>query len=403
MKKLLSFIVLFACSMVLMGCPPVTTEPLFVETTPFSEMLFDLPEGVSIVSETFDLSLMNESLDESSIPNLQMTGRYVIQNDGEDTTLNMLYPSLIPDTFSAIDHIRQALDVKVNYMSQDLQWAFTRDLDQNDLPIRNTYSSYQNLMILDVRDPYLMDVYAYTFRCPMNDSFEELTLHLSENAFVLYDPYMSQISASAWQNVSPLHFSFDGTIAIIPGFDETTMVTIYSFDDPITFESNYDYQGSTVKESLANTVMNQGGNVYAAIYLGYLVDMLSSHGTQNTLDFQNYLFEVLYDVVQIRNLFTLTVDLPGNGAQTVLEVTFPPLRYGTEVQEDTRFLHYEFVMDYDRYQDQSIPVTFNINTEYDVFSNTYNIGTTKIISDFQIGYDLQFTFAMPYHEESDSK
>ena len=393
MKKVVLTTTMILMTLTMMGCPPITTQPLEAQSTPLVEMLFDLPEDASIVSESFDFILMKTQY--NTVPDMQVAGSYVIQNDGSDAILNMLYPTIAETSFYDIPFIKSALRVEINHFQEELRWNFSSNAEEQISSHEITYEYFYPYIVQDIEDPASITVHKYVFDCPKIGSGEELTLTVPEGTFILYESYMETTDGTFFISVQGTHFQYDGPETSIPEFSRDTTLTIYTVDHPADISGNYDFHGIHEIDNLANMIDDNSGSIYQAQYLVYTM-MLYQDLEFNSLDFHRFLVDTRYGDDSVFSMFTLTTPLPGNGARTTIEVSFPRLPYGTHVDEDIRYLIYDFYLDSQRYDDKSISVTFSIHTDYDIESNTYGISDTSIIYDFSLGTEIHMVFSTVY-------
>lgn len=398
MKKTVLAITTILLTLTLMGCPPITTQPLEMQSTPGVEMLFDLPEGASIVSESFDFALMETNT--TQIPNMYVKGKYVIQNDGSDAFLNLLYPTLVSTSFYDIPFINSSLRVKINHIQEELQWSFSSLAEDQITTADITYDYFNQYIVQDIEDPVSITVHKYVFDCPKSQTDEELTLIIPEGTFILYEHYMEYTvteDAIFSTNVQNMHFQYGGAETSIPSFSKDTTLTIYTINNPANFSANYDFNGIHETNNLANIVNENQGSILQAKHLVYTIEQNQSEGL-DSLQIESFLHNTQYNDTSVLSMFTLSVSLPGNGAQTTIEVIFPRLEYGTEVDGNIRYLFYDFYLDTQRYDDLSVPVTFSIQTDFDIVSITNNISNMSTIHDFSLGTRLHFEFSAIYEE-----
>jgi len=402
MKKTVLAIFTILLTMTLMGCPPITTQPLEMQSTPRSEMLFDLPEGASIISESFDIALTETQTNQ--YPDMHVYGTYVIQNDGSDATLNMLYPTLMYSSFYDIPFIHSSLRVIINHIQEELQWNFSSLQEDQMTSLEITYDYFNQYIVSDIEDPSSITVHKYVFDCPQSDTDEELTLVVPEGTFILYEYYMEHTVTdygTSSTNVQNLFFQYDGTETTIPSFSKDTSLTIYTINNSADFIANYDFNGIHEVDNLANIVNENQGTIYDAKYLVYTIEQNQNQGL-DSIHLDSFLFNSRYFDSSVLSMFTLEIPLQGNGVQTTVEVSFPSLEYGTEVDGDIRYLFYDFYLDTQRYVDMSIPVTFTIQTDFDIVLISNNISHMSTIDDFSIGTRLHFEFSTVYEEPESS-
>lgn len=402
MKKLLGTLLISIIVLGLMGCPDVTTLPLQVEATPMAEMLFDLPDDAYIVSESFHFELKEST---SYLPNLEASGTYVIQNDGETETFHMLYPILNQSTLYDIRMLSSRLNINVNHLSEQHRWSISNTSFSDVDPSQITYDYFAQDLLTDSINPDLITVHAYTFFCPRRGTDETMTLSIPEGTFVLYGYYMEKQETEggiAYHNVQGRFFDYQGETTQIPSFDKETYLTLYSINHAVEFDANYDFDGTHEEQGLNDLFMQPTDSQIQTQFLAYFIESQKQKDIYS-MHLDDYLFSSNHYVVQPHSMFSLSLSLAGNGAQTTIEVDFPPLEFGTSIDGNTRYLSYDFYLDAQRYNQKDIPVTFSLASFYAVESNSYGIDEAVVVNDFDQGTIINLVFTTSIDNQSNTE
>jgi|GEM_PF-1857726 len=394
MKKSVLAIIAILFTLSLMGCPAITTQPLEAESVPIVEMLFDLPEEASIVSESFVFDLTNGDF---PMPDLTVTGSYVIQNDGFDAVLDMLYPTLAETSFYQVPFIDATLRIEVDRVREDAQWTFALDAEDLLPSPELTHVHFHQHMVHDLADPASVTTHRYDVECPTIGSGETMTVTVPEGTFILHDSYMETTDGFTFTNVRDRSFAYLGPGTAIPAFPNRTTLRFYTVGQPAVLSANYDFNGVHEIGNLADMIEQQSGSIYQARYLVHAMAASATLGV-HTLHVHEFLIETRYGDASVLSMFTLSVPLPGNGAVTTVDVTFPGLQPGTEVAGDVRTLFYDFYLDDRRYDGGTIPVTLAIVADILLVAATYDVSEASVIEAFPLGTRLHFVFSTAYEE-----
>lgn len=400
MKRILITALVFLLVTSMMGCPDVTTLPSEASAQPMPEMLFDLSEDMSIVSQSFHFEL-NEST--AYLPDLNVKGTYVIQNDGEDAAIEMLYPIINEATLYDVRMLQSQLSVRINYLTETLDWRISNQALE---PISAEDIHYDYFATDDFSgyvDPSTITVHEYRFDCPQRGTDETLTLNIPEGTYILYDYYMQLdedvTDGLGYKNVQGQFFDHQGETTDIPSFSSPTYLTIYAIDQTIDFEANYDYNGYHKEQSLTAMIRDNQGATYQDQYLVYKMAEDMTKDIYSTALY-DYVFSANHYLLQTKTMFTKSVMIEGGGAQTVIEVDFPQLGFGTSVSGDVRYLFYDFYLDQNRYVNQDIPVTLTLDSFYQIEPNSFGLEQPVTIYDFSQGLVIHLSFTMSNLETS---
>lgn len=383
MRKV-SIVLVFMFTFVLSGCylfkdydPENVIEE---ESLPGGELLMLLPDDVYVVSESFVFSMEEDSYLGIENQRLHVTSTYLVQNDGEDTSIDISMP-VFPLKLYDVDTVKdEDLIIKDNDEVIDLEWRF-----MNNAHLVDVYESYSYIEIenmLEDKDEYTIDekIYTYNYTLPQKGENQELTISIPEGTQILQDYYSEKQSeiSHALTNLSELT---TGDNSIAPT-EKVTTGRFFTIGNEATFTYNYDLRDSIRGVPLEIFSEQRCYDLYCSEgYQSALYEFIESE--EKSIN--------IYDISEqghptTEKLFTFeqTIFLEGNSALTTIEVSYyidGGLRMSRDEESNDMVgaFIYEFYLDSERYVDENIDVSIVVETPYSVSHSNHVIGASNSI------------------------
>lgn len=376
MKKIFTVFLITILVTFLYGCPAKIEAPEF-DSTPIGEMLFQLQENISVVSEEFTFTT-DESGNETSwfYDVMDLNLKYTLQNDNEmGVNVDLYYPILSTNQLELMDESNipvLKVDGQMKAMGSHLGFV-----DENFLDFHNyTYASIDELIVQPYEYRYSDLIHVYEFTAPKKGEDQDLTIVVPEGTKILTDYYYSYSGdKTSYQNGL---FEYKDNIMTIKAFEEVTTGRFYTINNEATFVANYDVQSSQgIGVPLSIFAEHRCYNEYCEALMVeelslFIESDILSKPMREIVEASNYTREFM-------SVFYSTVWLKGNGSQTEIEINIP-IQAGAysitrSVEENgytrniaTSFLYYDFYLDTERYVERNIYVSINIISNYEMVS-----------------------------------
>lgn len=386
MKKVLLFSFLIIAFVLLYGCQ-VPYKPNF-ESQKRVEPLFSLPESASIISQNFIFTAHHESYYPGG-SSMTVKAVYTIQNNGEDTEMQVFVP-VFPSDMQSLTDLADNLKIKENDQLQTINWDFRFDLNTFEDYDNLTYHNFLNGLITEEQYPYDEIIYKYEFTCPKKGTSQELNISIPEGTHILSDYYYTHVdSISSYQDGL---FVYNKDTVEIPQTKLLTTGRFYSIGNEVVFSGNFDYEFSSSLSTFSSLVEQYQYNDFEAKMAQY---SLYRFYHSNDLSMRNYdIYDQTTKGEDIISVFSSEIFLSGNGETTEIEVSYPflPGEY-TDTDEKFVYTYYDFFFDSERYLEDTISVTINLENATEFYSSTYDLDeNNNIIFDISKGNHLRITY-----------
>ncbi|HAQ57000.1 MAG TPA: hypothetical protein DCR44_06355 [Acholeplasmatales bacterium] len=393
MKKTFLLICVFSLTLSMMGCPPLTTRGPHYASLPQSEAVFSLPEGASIISESFTCETTNQ-LDEINPSESLMTvsATYTIMNDGEDSVFGLAVP-FYPSNLDEVDEFHSGLTITIDGIQQMTTWTFRNGASTFPSPSDVSFTALQDDFINPNEYSVNEIFYQYEFLAPRKGTFETLTITLPPGTPILGDMYHTLIDQAG--SILNGRLSYDGGPIVVPSFDNPTTGRFISIGAPAVFSFSGDYE-MTLYSSTTTFEQRIGRFGTPELRLAFLRYRMASFIASDDLYEDYYYCYNVPNVTDLVNVFSILRPLLGSGTETVVNVTFP-LNHGAYTEGDHVYIYYDVHLEHERYLDEEITVFFHIDSDLTLYAIE---GVDEPSFDFTIDpairSHLRIAFEIPY-------
>lgn len=372
MKRITLLLIGFLLLLTNTGCGPVL-PPEHAEYGSF-ELLFDLPDGaVTIVSEEFRFDTVETGVDGNGYgPAMQFTARYVLKNDGLAMDLQTLLPYLssIPGMYA----MRSMITFKVDDQALSPEWAF--------MPERFETFDYGSVTASRFLDDALFEenlhhegtIYRYDFLGPDADEGDTVSIGAGEDSRMISTNNYTMTGDDIW---------------LTPKTNGRTAESMYVFGNPIEFTFNYDSEWTSRIISFEEVAADLAeGEIECTLAKQVLLEFCAT-------DISIMTIATIRDSVSTSHrivfLFIADVELPGQGTETTIEISYP-IWPSCEAELDGDRLHYDIHFDTQRYVDTIFPVELVLEAEDQVLESTYGNTAGSLIFNPATSTHLRLTF-----------
>lgn len=350
MRRIALILMLALILPVLWSCGPGISPD--IEAATGYELLFELPEGCSIVSESFSLSTEDPGYTGNyHAEAMLVTASYTIENAGSAAVMTALVPA--PEAESALAYHGFYYRLEIDYEGLDGTWMMR--YPTAGAVVYADYAAGMSTLAGLAPD---VAIYRSTFLAPL----------LGETANVMTDAGSRLIVSTSYQTFA--------NYFVIDSESQSSQEFIYSFGAPATLRFDYDAEVVTTEVTFTEMLVdfarthtyNQG--IYAIAVARFLA-------SDQTTTQRSELFPV-QRLSGIESAFQYEITLPA-GTSTVT-LTQPIWATCHMIEESCV---YRFAFDEERYLETTFPVSITLATQRSIESSTYPCENGVLLFDSQ--------------------